>query len=171
MPAKFGNFRVQADLRKQRCDFSPEAARRCLFFLGPLRRMSRTSSSILRPCRLARRCSRDLTVPSILRTTNCAIQAFLGDITISKSGRTHNPKPTCENQHPTPAKARRLNCLGRWALRFRSVQTRTSRTSARYAITVPKINRRADLPLKVCGFSVFCATSQSKSDIENNRKS
>src|SRR6266571_6025834 len=34
MPAKFGNFRVQADLRKQRCDFSPEAARRRLFFLG-----------------------------------------------------------------------------------------------------------------------------------------
>src|SRR5437762_12683114 len=34
MPTKFGNFRVQADLRKQRCDFSPEAARRRLFFLG-----------------------------------------------------------------------------------------------------------------------------------------
>ena len=40
--------------------------------LTAFRRMSRTSSSMLRPCRAARRCSRTLTSFSIFRTTNWA---------------------------------------------------------------------------------------------------
>ena len=40
--------------------------------LAAWRRISRTSSSMLRPCRWARRCSRDLTSISIFRTTSWA---------------------------------------------------------------------------------------------------
>ncbi len=39
--------------------------------LTALRRISRTSSSILRPCRLARRCKRVFTAFSMFRTTSC----------------------------------------------------------------------------------------------------
>ena len=34
MSTKFRNIRVQADLRKQGCDFSPQPAHRRIFFLG-----------------------------------------------------------------------------------------------------------------------------------------
>jgi hypothetical protein len=90
--------------------------------LTALRRISRTSSSILRPCRLARRCKRVFTAFSRFRTTSCPtihLPSIKSDIMLSyhlAASQWHRGIRTAGHSvlgFPTHNPTHRLTCLVR----------------------------------------------------------